>query len=152
MELKMTLHELLLHWKKQNIKLSGGCSDSRIQNFESQMNIVFPTDFLYYFKMTNGMESLYPNDADENGFLFYPLQGLKLVNTISDSTERLTSCLIFANYMQDSWEYYVKFFSNNKYEIGIRPVSDVFNYITNSLSEFLHYYISDDAILYTYKI
>lgn len=153
MELEKTLSDLLFYWKEQNIKLTRGCSDKAVKLFESKMNIILPSDFVHFFKVVNGMELLYPNDSDENGFLFYPLQGLKTIEANENKgISHLKDCLIFANYMQNSWEYYIKILGQNNYEIGIRPASDVFKSIANSLSKFIRYYITDDEILYTYEL
>lgn len=153
MELKETLSDLLFYWKQQNIRLTSGCSDSAIKLLESKMNVTLPSDFVDFYRMINGMELLYPNDSDENGFLFYPLQGLKAVQADNEhDIEHLQDYIIFADYMQKSWEYYLKILDKNNYEIGIRPACEIFKSITNSLSEFIKHYISNDEILYTYEI
>ncbi len=109
-----------------------------------------PNDFADYFKTVNGMDKLYPNASDENGFLFYPLNRLEIIQNDAINYLQHTRAFVFANYMQRCWEYYVIFQDQNNYEIGIKPTSNKFKYITNSLADFIEYYIEDDKILYTY--
>jgi len=103
--------------------------------------------------MTNGMANLFPNDFDEEGYLFYPLQEL---TTLEDEFELgrgsyVEHCLIFAEYMHKSWWYGVKFSKfEDKYEIGIISSADKFKVITRNLGEFIHLYMNDSSVLYKF--
>jgi len=153
MELKKKLVELLYYWERQNIRITSGCSQQDINHSEVKLNVKLPSDFEEYFRLVNGMGLLYPNDSDDNGFLFYPLQGLTTVQIDKGSDYgQLQKHLIFADYMQNSWTYHVKLVDQNNYQIGISPSLGIFNSITNSLAEFIQFYITDDNILYSYEL
>ena len=146
------IEQLEQFWRKQKI-VSPSNSIDEILNFEFSKCVHLPTDFRYYYMLTNGMTELYPNDMDEEGFLFYPLQEL---TTWEDefktrSTSGLEHCLIFAEFMHKSWWYAVKFSKlSDKYEIGIIPSVNKFKVITQNIGTFIYLYIKDDPILYEY--
>jgi hypothetical protein len=148
MEIKKALSDLQLFWENQNIKAIGKTIDS-IKAFEQAKHIKLPEDFIEYFKTLNGMETLYPNDSDNNGFLFYPLEQLKFPHEkFGKADQKNKRLMIFIDYMQESWWYGFRILENAKYEIGIIPSVDIFKPITNSFSEFVEFYIHDNEILY----
>lgn len=149
MELKKALSEVLYYWQSQKLQISSGCSDQEIKIFENRTGVSLPIDFQDYFRLTNGLNYQYPNESDTNGFLFYPLNEIEIVPRNNTELENFP-IIIFADYMQKSWEYYAKLIDQDKYEIGIRPSRNTFKYITSALADFLHYYVTDDEILYSY--
>lgn len=150
--IEITAEKLLKFWKDQEIVSVANSLDD-ILNFEFSRSVQLPEDFRRLFMMTNGMVNLYPNDFDEEGYLFYPLQEL---TTLEDEFELnrgsyIEHCLIFAEYMHKSWWYGVKFSKfEDKYEIGIISSADKFNAITRNLGEFIHLYMNDSPVLYKY--
>lgn len=161
MEQKMmqsAIDNLLIYWENQNIKSKGKKQDE-IENIEARLKIKFPQDVKQYFQMVNGMEKLYPNYTDHEGFLFYPLEHLTTYQEEFDlkSTNEFMlnyQCIIFSNYMQKSWWYgilYKKDESPDQYSIVIIPNSDSYKVISNSFAEFIAYYINDSPKMYDYK-
>ena len=63
------------YWETQSI-YSTAKSIPEISLFLFGDNFPLPQQFVKYFSVMNGMESLYPNSFDKEGFLFYPLHGL----------------------------------------------------------------------------
>lgn len=147
MRLAGILDEMIIYWKTQDISLTKGCSDEAIMSFQESMNIVLPSDFVFFFKTVNGMESLYPNETDQAGFLFYPLNKIE-----AKKNGQSEIYLIFVDYMHRSWQYYLKILESDNYEIGITATEASFKKITNSLTDFLEYYMSDDEVLYDWKV
>lgn len=127
-----------------------GCSKRTMEMFELKRDIKMPRDFVEYFETVDGMGTLYPNDSDKNGFLFYPLNALEFIKSSDNATG--SHIIVFANYMQHCWNYYVKFSNALQYEIGIMPAKNVFIAITNSLPQFMQYYITDSDELYKYEL
>jgi len=96
------------------------------------------------------MESLYPNDFDKEGFLFYPLHGLVTIDReFVDSEEN--DILVIANYMHKSWWYGLKILNGESYVIGIIPEKNKFKPIAGQLSEFLELYLNNSPRLYDYS-
>jgi len=103
--------------------------------------------------MTNGMANLFPNEMDDGGFLFYPLQELTTSEEEfeKDSINFVENCIIFAEYMHKSWWYGVRFSKfGDSYEIGLIPTADKFKLITRNLGEFIYLYMNNSSILYEY--
>lgn len=146
MEIGDALLKLKLFWAKQDIKING-CPIQSIDLFQRKNNIKLPLDFVDYFATMDGMNSLFPNGTDEEGFLFYPLNEVVILKS---GSEQFNSIIIFADYLQCSWNYYLNVIANNKYEIGINPSNGTYKPITNSLATFIQYYLEDDSIIYTY--
>ncbi len=111
--------------------------------------IFLPSDFIQYFKLVNGMQSLYPNYNDNEGFLFYPLQKLVTVQKeFKGLQNQYSNMIIFAEYMHKSWWYVIDILKDDTYEIGIMPNMSIYKPITTSLNEFLRLYIDDSEKLY----
>jgi hypothetical protein len=109
-----------------------------------------PGDFVEFYLRANGMEDFYPNEMDNEGFLFHPVEAL-----VSVSTEFSTSALankerifLFAEYMHRSWLYGFELLGDDDYMIGILEHENSFQPITNSLAEFIELYIADSPKLY----
>jgi hypothetical protein len=139
-------------WQKQKI-VSPPNDIQEILNFEFSKCIQMPDDFRRLFIMTNGMVNLYPNEMDDEGFLFYPLQELTTIDEEFEieGGEYGENCIIFAEYMHKSWWYGVRFSKfEDDYEIGIIPSASKFKIITKSLAEFIQLYINGASILYEY--
>ena|ERR1700759_1975046 len=150
--IEIAVEKLLKFWKDQQIVSVGNSLDD-ILNFEFSRSMQLPDDFRRLFMMTNGMINLFPNDFDEEGYLFYPLQELaRLEDEFELSRQSYTEhCLIFAEYMHKSWWYGVKFSKfESEYEIGIISSADKFKAITRNLGEFIYLYMNDSPVLYKY--
>jgi len=144
--------ELIEFWKLQKIVSSGNAIDD-ILHFESSKGLKLPDDFRRFFLLTNGMADLFPNYFDDKCFLFYPLQALSILDDEQLGISRISSSenyLIFADYMNRSWWYGVKFSKfGEDYQIVI--ISSSVKVITQSLAEFIRLYIVDAPVLYDYE-
>ena len=143
--------EIIEFWKLQKIVSSGNTID-KILHFESVKGVKLPDDFRRFFLLTNGMVDLFPNYFDEKCFLFYPLHALSTLDEEIGITRATSSenCLIFADYMNRSWSYGVKFSNfTEDYEIAI--IASSYKVITQSLAEFIRLYIEDASVLYDYE-
>jgi hypothetical protein len=128
------------HWKGQGIEIVPG-HDYQINAIEQELQIKLPDDFRAYFRVLNGMPSHYPNTMDEEGFLFYPIERIEVLKN--------TGIILFAEYMHKSWWYGVKPGEmKDAYEIGMIPDENQFIPISNSLSDFIQFYLQDDSVLY----
>ena len=103
-----------------------------------------PNDFQKLYSIANGMTSHYPNDNDQEGFLFYPVECMQKAS-ISDHSE----ALIFADFMQKSWWYGIRLHGQD-YEIGIMPEKTKFVIVADSLVSFLEMYLTNSPLLYEY--
>jgi len=142
---------LVAYWRKQGIDIVPK-SMIDIENWTIQNSIVLPTDFKALYSKVNGMTSLYPNEMDEEDFLFYPIEAIILAKDEFEISELISASrvYIFAEYMHKSWWYGVEVISHNNYTIGIIPDKDTFKPITNSLIEFIEIYIENSSKLYDY--
>jgi len=152
--LKSNINRLIDYWKEQGLAITPNSLRS-IDAFESKKHIHLPDDFKEYFSMVNGMSSYYPNDIDNEGFLFYPLEELVTLQE-EFSTEVDVDCnsciLIFAEYMHKSWWYGIRLNDiSGTYEIGIIPDKERFKSITTSLSTFIDLYLQNASALYQYE-
>ena len=142
--------QVSLFWAQQNIVSPPNTLDDLL-HFEFSKSIKLPDDFRQLFMMTNGMVSLYPNYFDKEGFLFYPLEELTIIDEELNMPCAIDAdhCLIFAEFMHKSWWYGVKFSKfSDEYEIGLVCSADRFKVITRNLAEFLQLYMQDASILY----
>lgn len=149
----MTAISLLIeNWKKQNINITP-MSNREIESFIKKTTIPLPNDFKELYSKVNGMKNLYPNEIDEEGFLFYPIESIiSAENEFENSELRNKSKIyIFAEYMHKSWWYGLEIISDENYVIGIIPDKDTFKPITNSLSVFIELYIENSSKLYDYS-
>lgn len=142
------LAALKSYWEAQSI-YSTAKPIVEISFFSFGDNFSLPTQFVKYFSVINGMESLYPNNFDKEGFLFYPLHGLLTTDKeFADAKEK--DILLIANYMHKSWWYGLKMINRQDYVIGIIPEKDKFKPLANSLSEFIGLYLNNSSDLYDY--
>ena len=143
-KIKSNINSLIEYWKKQNIEINTKPNESVIS---------LPNDFIELYSKVNGMEILYPNEMDNEGFLFYPIQGV--ISTKIEFKKHylgtLDNVFIFADYMHKSWWYGVKVEDMNNYIIGIIPDGETFKPITKSLSNFIELYLNDSSELYDYE-
>ena len=152
-------NELIEYWLAGNVTISKGNKLEQIEVVEKNLNIHLPGDLKEYFGDFNGMQELYPNYTDSNGFLFYPLEKLISredelgVTTFRNEKLPEKKCIIFAEYMHKSWWYglILNQDSPEEYDVVIIPNAERFKVITKSFWAFIHYYITDDAILYNHE-
>ena len=112
-----------------------------------------PDDFIQFYSTVNGMQDFYPNEMDEEGFLFYPKEAVNAASAEFEhgSLRNNNRLFIFAEYMHKSWWYGDNVNSSEDYVIGIIPHENLFKPITNSLSEFIELYLKDSFKLYDYS-
>ena len=140
------------YWKEQGIMKT--VSDiKKIEDSEKLNGFTLPSDFKEFYSLINGMEGLYPNEIDKNGFLFYPIEAVVpvAVECPNSKMENINRIFLFSEYLQVSWWYGCDVIANDNYSIGIIADRDSFKPICNSLVRFLELYMSDDPILYNYK-
>jgi SMI1-KNR4 cell-wall len=148
----LVINQLIDYWISKKIRISTK-SKEEINKIDRERKLQLPNDFKEFYIRVNGMEDLYPNEIDEEGFLFYPIEAI-----VSMSTEfkkfnffKTDKIFIFAEFMHKSWWYGFQLNEKNEYMIGIIPDSLSFKPITNSLTEFLELYLIDSPILYDYS-
>lgn len=156
-KLRQSINSLLEHWEKQGIK-SVGRSVDEMALIETKLSISLPQDIKDYFRVVNGMEPLYPNYSDREGFLFYPLEKLttyeKEFGVKSAKALVGKQCVIFLDYLQKSWWYGILTEINespNNYAIIIIPNTERYKIVATSFAEFIDLYISDSPMLYDHK-
>lgn len=143
--------QLIKFWEEQNIVIrpQNKREFDEIQNLKL---LKLPKDFIGFYLSVNGMETLYPNEMDKEGFLFYPLEAITQVgDEFENSNLTNKEIFIFAEYMHKSWWYGVEVKDDENYVIGIIPDSNSFKPITNSLSNFIDLYIDNSTKLYDYS-
>lgn len=148
-ELKQSIDQLIEHWRKQDIIVSSK-SPLVINTIEKQKSVLIPIDFKEFYSRVNGMESLYPNGSDEEGFLFYPVEEIIKIRDEFEDYKLNEDIYIFADYLHKSWWYGYKIIKDNEYEIGIVPEKEIFIPISKKLSDFIEIYLSDSHKLYEF--
>jgi len=148
----LIINLLIGYWRKQSIDIIPK-SISDIESLVTQNAILLPSDFKELYSKVNGMKNLYPNEMDEEGFLFYPIEAIISAKDEFENSELINKdrVYIFAEYMHKSWWYGLEVISDNKYTIGIIPDKNTFKPITNSLVEFMELYIDNSTKLYDYS-
>lgn len=147
----LIITRLVAFWRSQKIEISTKTIEE-IGLVERKLDLKLPDDFKTFYTRVNGMENFYPNEIDEEGFLFYP------VDAIVSAEKELRDCnlvnkdkiFIFAEYMHKSWWYGFELKKENKYVIGIIPDNLSFKPITSTLEEFIELYLGDSPKLYDY--
>jgi hypothetical protein len=144
MEVK-SITELINHWKKCNVYVPPegfGLLDYRLRN----ENIIIPQDFKDLYKVCNGT-----SDWDDISFIFYGVGRLITMGSRFSLGENhpLRNVVIFADYMDESWWYGVNL-TEEGYKIGIISSGNKFKIIANSLTEFIHLYLSESDMLSDY--
>ena len=111
-----------------------------------------PNDFKELYLKANGMGTLYPNEIDDEGFLFYPIEFIISAEKEFENSklENRSKIFIFAEYMHKSWWYGYEIKNDGSYAIGIIPDKNTFKPIVNSLSEFIEMYLDNSPRLYEY--
>lgn len=148
----LVIDRLISFWRDQNIKITTKTLQE-IDLIQKDKVLRLPNDFKELYSKVNGMEDYYPNEIDEEGFLFYPLEALIPVSREFEDSNLINKdrILIFAEYMHKSWWYGVEVKENFEYVIGIIPDKTIFKPITNSLAEFIELYIDNSTKLYDYS-
>lgn len=143
---------LIEFWEKQRLKIVPAKMDE-IKAFQKRTGYELPSDFEEFYSQVNGMEGFYPNDIEENGFLFYPIEAVTpVIKEFKNSEMRnVSKVFIFCDYMHRSWWYGCEVIDSDNYIIGIIPDRNSFKPITHSLIEFIELYISDSSKLYDYN-
>lgn len=120
-----SIDRLIEHWQKQSIDIiSKSIKEIGVIQREHQFSL--PQDFIALYARVNGMQTYYPNEIDNEGFLFYPVEAIvsaqKEFETSQSSLTEKKDLYIFAEYMHKSWWYAVDIdYEHNSYEIGIIP-------------------------------
>lgn len=151
-EISQAVHKLKKFWESQKIDIVPG-SKEKVEYFQSLKGYHLPSDFKEFYFHLNGMEKYYPNNADENGFLFYPIESVDTANILFKGTQ-MRNCervFIFCDYMQRSWWYGCEVLNKDNYAIGIISEPNSFKSICHSFAEFIELYINDSPVLYDYR-
>lgn len=154
----MTMGEKLkTYWQSQNMLLPLGISPERIIRFETQHQVLLPSDMRDYFVAVNGMVMHIPHDQDQNGFTFFPLEEIRTVEQESQRIKNASilfsgaeSFFIFCDYLTWCWVYAIHLSneqakSNRVVIVGSQQKEPV---IANSFSEFIDLYLCDSPKLY----
>ncbi len=135
---------LIANWEKQQIPVIDN-SIEKIERIEMEKSFQLPYDFKEFYSMVNGMQLSYPGTMDQNGFLFYPVEAIEKASSNS-------SILVFAEYMHKAWVYGVQVNEFGDYTIGILTDDNTYRPITNSLGEFIEFYLTDSPKLYDFFV
>ncbi|TWV90575.1 SMI1/KNR4 family protein [Chitinophaga pinensis] len=151
MEIENVIDLVINYWKTQGIKITPKSVDE-VDRIQIYKNLKIPDDFKVFYFHVNGMEELYPNETDEEGFLFYPLEKVVSVEKefVLSKLSNKQNIYIFSEYMHRSWWYGFELIDDERYRIGIIPDKDSFVPITDSLSGFLNLYLENSSKLYDY--
>lgn len=149
----LIITQLIEFWRSQKIEITTITIDE-IGLVEKKLELKLPDDFKSFYSRVNGMVEFYPNEIDEEGFLFYPVEAIVSVNTELQNSNLINrdNIFIFAEYMHKSWWYgfELKGENENEYVIGIIPDNSSFKPITTSLAEFIELYLGNSPKLYDY--
>ena len=104
-------------------------------------------DFRVFYSIVDGMDLIYPNDCDDNGFLIYPFTEIKNANNYL-KTDIYDNCFIFGDFLHACWQYGVKIIGRDEYEVLLIKNKNEYSVISNSLEDFLMKYINKDESLY----
>ena len=99
-------------WNNRDVEVQPPVSLEEIDQFESENNLVFPTDFRQYLLTANGTG----DDCDDEMFRFWSLSEIKSVEDelagykSPDFPYEFThpNCYVFADYMIWSWAYAIQ--------------------------------------------
>lgn len=151
MEIEATISLLITYWEKQGVKITPNTVD-QIASIQRSNQILIPDDFKLLYSRVNGMKNFYPNEIDDEGFLFYPIEAVVSVDREFETSGLINkeSIFIFSEYMHRSWWYAFKIVDDKNYQIGIIPNKNTFVPITTRLTEFIELYLEDDPRLYNY--
>ena len=145
----MQVEQLITYWSKQGISITAA-SEYEIRKAEQHGRFFLPDDFKSLYSKVNGMESYYPNEIDEEGFLFYPVEAI--ISAAKESADCLIknkdNIFIFAEYMHKSWLYGFEILDCNNYIIGIIPDENTFIPIAESIWDFVELYLEDSSRIY----
>jgi hypothetical protein len=146
-----SVQTLIDHWVSRGVTISPG-NRKKIEDFKISASYNLPKDFIEFYSRVNGMSALYPNETDENGFLFYPIEAVKpAIDEIKKTDiQNIDRIFVFCDYLQCSWWYGCNVINPDAYSIGIIANRNNFSPICSSLSEFIDLYISDSPRLYSY--
>jgi hypothetical protein len=148
----IVINRLIKHWADQNIPIVPK-SIEVIEAIDKDKSLFMSDDFKKFYSCVNGMEAFYPNEIDEEGFLFYPVEAIISVADEFNNSNLMNdgdNVFIFAEYMHKSWWYGFKSMDKGGYIIGIIPDNQNFKPITNSLIDFLELYLENSSKLYSY--
>lgn len=151
MEVEVKIHLLIAYWKKQGIKITPGTIDE-IASVQRSNKLVIPDDFKFFYSRVNGMKNFYPNEVDDEGFLFYPVEAIVPVDREFETSDLINKerIFIFSEYMHKSWWYGFEIVDDKNYQIGIIPDKSTFVPITSRLAEFIDLYLNNASKLYDY--
>lgn len=142
---------LIDYWEKQGIKIAPKTIDE-IEYIQKNNKLRMPGDFKFFYSRVNGMGNFYPNETDEEGFLFYPIEAVVSVDKEFVASDLINKgrIFIFSEYMHKSWWYGFEITDDKSYQIGIIPDKDIFVPITSSLADFIDLYLKNSSRLYDY--
>ena len=149
----LIIDRLIEHLENQNIEINGKSFDD-VEDILLADRLLLPADFKSFYSIVNGMESFYPNDTDDEGFLIYPFEAVISAHEEMENPTFKNSefTFIFADYMHNSWQYAYQVNEDGSYLIGIIPEDSTFKPITHSLFDFIQLYIEDSEVLYDYEM
>lgn len=147
-EIDSSIDHLIDYWIGQGIDITPIEIETRPWNGY----LTLPSDFRKFYSMVNGMKSYYPNDVDQEGFLFYPVEALAPVEKeFGNSALSQRKIQIFAEYLHKSWWYGFEVTGTDDYAIGIIPDENTFKPIASSLAGFIEMYLSNSDTLYNHE-
>lgn len=142
------------YWESNHFHMRSGLSPETIRRFETQYNVVLPTDLREYFLVNDGMED---GDSDNELVAFLPLADIKPVpeelssfagipdySSICDGLPDAQKCFVFADYMIRSHVYAIRLSQDSE---ALTPViwicGPYWSEISPSFSAFIEDYVTD---------
>src|SRR5882724_12925610 len=101
---KSTFLELIKRWRRENVKINSGASDTDLVAFEQELGLTMPDDFRALYSAVNGMAEL---DSDNLLFHLWPIEEIQnngLVARIDGGVE-----IAFGDFLIDSQRYLMEF-------------------------------------------
>lgn len=136
------VHELLLKWRKENVKLNPPSSIAEIESAESFLNFKFPPDFKEFYLQADGFADL---DWQQHMFTLWPIEMI-----VTEFTKNRNKHFIgFCDFLIAS--HYIGF---NKNRAGVYKAYGLFKLledgelIADSFTQAISLINSDDSSVY----
>ena len=149
MDAKASTLNLLQYWSRSRIDLGAPASSADIAEFERRHSVQLCSAIREYYLAANGFQA--PRDQDEDGFSWWPLDQVCLVEELEDggwSSGETKDCFVFADYLSLSWAYAFRSAGADTRIYIVGSADGQPQWIAESFEEFVTLYASNDPRLY----
>jgi hypothetical protein len=109
-ELQPLLRKMIARWRKDQVKVPKGVSESNVAAFETQWGVKLPADMREYFLTVDGMGNR--AEMDEAMFGFWPLEEVRPVEMcyphVTQSIPHAAGYFIFCDYSIELFVYAIR--------------------------------------------